>query len=108
MSDLQVVKLEGDLDIARAHDLRERLLNAVRNEDFGLVVDLSDARYIDSVGVSLLFEVAERLSSRQQRMAVVIPPDGLVERVLTIVDIASVSAVRGDVDAALAALREPA
>ena len=55
MSEIRVVRLEGDLDIARAPELRERLLGAVRNEDFGLVLDLTDARYIDSVGVSLLF-----------------------------------------------------
>lgn len=105
MTDVPVIRLEGDLDIARSHELRERLLAAVRNEDFGLVVDLSDARYIDSVGVSLLFEVAERLTSRQLRMAVVVPGDGLVERVLGIVDIAAVSSVHRDVDGAVAAIR---
>ena len=105
MSDVPVVSLEGDLDIARAPDLRERLLGAVRNEDFGLVVDLTDARYIDSVGVSLLFELAEKLASRQLRMAVVVTGDGLVDRVLSIVDIASVSDVHRSVDEAVAAIR---
>ena len=37
------------------------------------MVDLSEARYIDSVGVSLLFELAERLAGRQLRFAVVMP-----------------------------------
>ena len=89
-----IVSVAGEVDIVKAHALREQLLGAVRNEDLGLVVDLSDATYIDSVGVSLLFELAERLSERQLKLAVVLPEDGLVERVLTIVDLRSVADVR--------------
>src|SRR5215207_6553157 len=87
--------------------VRKQLLSAVRNEDLGLVVDLSGARYIDSVGVSLLFELAERLAARQLRLAVVMPPDGLVERVLTIVNLNSVAEVHPGLDEALAALQSP-
>ena len=76
-----------------------------RNDDLGLVVDLTRASYVDSVGVSLLFELAERLTGRQLRFAVVIPHDGLVERVLTIVDLESVAEVHRDLDEALAAVR---
>ena len=89
-----VVTVAGEVDIVQAHALRDQLLGAVRNEDLGLVVDLSNATYIDSVGVSLLFELAERLSERQLKLAVVLPQDGLVERVLTIVDLRSVAEVR--------------
>ena len=84
-----VVHLTGEVDIAQAQELRGHLLGAVRNEDLGLVVDLTDATYIDSVGVSLLFELAERLTERQLRLAVVLPADGLVERVLTMVHLRS-------------------
>jgi anti-anti-sigma factor len=100
-----VVKLTGEVDIVQSHDLRERLLGAVRNEDLGLVVDLTDASYIDSVGVSLLFELAERLTERQLRLAVVLPEGGLVRRVLGIVNLGSVAEVHPTVDDALAAIR---
>jgi anti-anti-sigma factor len=100
-----VALLSGDLDIAHASTLRKQLLSAVRNDDLGLVVDLTDARYIDSVGVSLLFELAERLSDRQLRFAVVIPDGGLVQRVLTIVHLDSVAAVHPGLDNAVAAVR---
>jgi anti-anti-sigma factor len=100
-----VVTLEGEVDIVQAHELRERLLGAVRNEDLGLVVDLTHATYIDSVGVSLLFELAERLSERQLRLAVVLTDTGLVARVLTIVNLESVAGVHGTVDEALSAIR---
>jgi anti-sigma B factor antagonist len=100
-----VVSLDGEVDIVQAHELRDRLLGAVRNEDLGLVVDLSETTYIDSVGVSLLFELAERLAERQLRLAVVIREAGLVERVLTIVNLASVAEVHRTVDEALSAIR---
>ena len=99
-----VVSLAGEVDVLQAHALRNLLLGAVRNEDLGLVVDLSDATYIDSVGVSLLFELAERLAERQLGLAVVLPDGGLVERVLTIVNLSSVATVRHTVDEALAAI----
>lgn len=96
------VTLAGEVDLVQAQALRERLMGAVRNEDLGLVIDLSDATYLDSVGVSLLFELAERLAERQLRMAVVLPEGGLVERVLKIVNVHSVAAVHGTLDDALA------
>lgn len=99
-----VVSLGGEVDIVQAQDLRKRLLGAIRNEDLGLVVDLTDATYIDSVGVSLLFELAERLAERQLRLAIVLPEAGLVQRVLTIVNLASVAEIRPTVDEALATI----
>jgi anti-anti-sigma factor len=101
-----IARLSGDVDITQASVLREQLLGAVRNDDRGLVVDLTDARYVDSVGVSLLFELAERLTSRQLRFAVIVPPGGLIERVMTIVDLESVAEVHRELDAALAAMRQ--
>ena len=100
-----VVTLTGEVDIVQAGELRQRLLGAVRNEDQGLVIDLTGASYIDSVGVSLLFELAEKLASRQLRLAVVMPDSGLVQRVLGIVNLGSVAEMRPTVDEALAAIR---
>jgi anti-anti-sigma factor len=99
-----VVSLNGEVDIVQAHGLRERLVGAVRNEDLGLVVDLSGTTYIDSVGVSLLFELAERLSQRQLRLAIVMPDSGLVERVIKIVHLDSVAEIRPTVSEAVAAV----
>ena len=99
-----VVSVAGEVDLIQAHALRGRLLGAVRNEDLGLVIDLSGATYIDSVGVSLLFELAERLGERQLQLAVVLPEDGLVERVLTMVDLRSVAEVHPTVNEALSAI----
>jgi anti-anti-sigma factor len=87
------------------HDLRERLLGAVRNQDLALVVDLSDTSYIDSAGVSLLFELAERVTGRQLRFGVVVPEGGLIERVITIVNLGSVAELYPRLDGALSGVR---
>jgi anti-anti-sigma factor len=102
---MSIARVSGDMEITNAGALRERLLDAVRNDDLALIVDLSDTRFIDSVGVSLLFELAERLTGRQLRFAVVVPAEGLVQRVLTIVKLESVAEVHGDLGAAMAAVR---
>jgi anti-sigma B factor antagonist len=101
-----IARLKGDVDITGAGPVREQLLGAIRNDDLGLVVDLTDARYIDSVGVSLLFELADRIAGRQLRFAVVVPDEGLVERVLKIVDLASVAEVHRELRDALAAMHD--
>jgi anti-anti-sigma factor len=98
------VAVRGEIDIVKAHDLRAQLTGAVRNEDLGLVIDLSETSYIDSVGVSLLFEIAERLAERQLRMAVVLPEAGLVTRVLNIVGLKAVAEVHATADEAVSAI----
>jgi anti-anti-sigma factor len=100
-----VAHIEGELDVSSAPALRDRLYDSVANQDLGLVVDLTEATYIDSVGVSLLFELAEKLGERQLKIAVVVPQGGLVERVLRIVDVGSVAEVHREVDDALTAIR---
>jgi anti-anti-sigma factor len=96
-----VAHIEGELDMSSAPALRNRLLDAVENQDLGLVVDLSDTTYVDSAGLNLLFELAERLATRQVAFAVVYPEGGIVERVFGLVDISSVASVHHSVDSAV-------
>jgi anti-anti-sigma factor len=108
MSEVDVIRLDGDVDLARAPALREELRRRVANEDRGLVIDLGEVRYLDSAGVNVLFEVAEDLSNRGLRLGVVVPEGSLLDRVIELVDLRSVAAVERTVDAARAALDEPA
>jgi anti-anti-sigma factor len=96
-----VAHIEGELDMSSAPALRNRLLDAVENQDLGLVVDLSDTTYVDSAGLNLLFELAERLATRPVAFAVVYPEGGIVERVFGLVDIGSVASVHHSVDSAV-------
>jgi anti-sigma B factor antagonist len=102
---MPVVRVSGDVDVGQATKLRDRLLEELSNQDTGLVIDLTGTSYLDSAGVNMLFEVAERLAAGQLRFAIVVPEESLVERVLKIVDMASVAELRGSLDSALAAAR---
>ncbi|HEY1277600.1 MAG TPA: STAS domain-containing protein [Thermoleophilaceae bacterium] len=97
-----VVTLSGDVDITIASELRTALLGAVDNSDPGLVVDLSGVRYLDSAGVNLLFELADSLGVRRLAFALVLPGGGLVERVITLVDLGSVARIERTMEEAVA------
>jgi anti-sigma B factor antagonist len=99
---IPVVALSGELDLTRAPELRRQLMSAADNRDPGLVIDLSDAVYLDSAGVNVLFEMAEGLGSRQVALAVVVPEGSLVERVVELVDLGSVVRLHRTVEAAVA------
>jgi anti-anti-sigma factor len=97
-----VVTLDGDMDISVASDLRTGLLRAVDNTDLGLVIDLSAVKYIDSAGVNVLFELADALGVRRLVLALVIPEGGLVERVVELVDLGSVTLIARSTGTAIA------
>ena len=90
--------------LAGARPARGAAPRAVDNHDLGLVVDLSETRYLDSAGVNLLFELAEDLTERQLAFALVVPEGGLVERVVMLVDLASVAQLHRSVAAAREAI----
>jgi anti-anti-sigma factor len=106
--EVPIVQLTGEVDLMRAPDVLKQLMSAADNRDVGLVVDLSEATYVDSAAVNVLFQVAEGLSSRQVVMAVVVPEGGLVERVVQLVDLGSVARLHTSVQSAIADIESSA
>ena len=100
-----VACLAGELDLTRAAAMRIDLLRAVTNQDHGLVIDLRDATYIDSAGVNVIFELAERLSARQQRLAAVVPDRAIIERVIALVNLRSILETYRTLEEAVATIR---
>jgi anti-anti-sigma factor len=98
---IAVVPLSGDVDILQRQTLTRKLLDATDNRDAGLVVDLTEVTYIDSVGVHVLFEVAEALTQRQLKMAVVVAEGSLVERVVDLVDLSAAASLHRSVEVAV-------
>jgi anti-anti-sigma factor len=80
-----VAAVSGEIDMASAKAVGGQLSDAVPNQALGLVVDLSGTSYLDSSGISLIFELAERLRRRQQQLMLVVPPHSPIRRVLNIV-----------------------
>ena len=102
--DTPVGRVSGEVDASNADDLGRRLTEAVPNTAMGMVLDLSETSYLDSSGVQLLFELADRLRRRQQRLKVVVPPDSFIADVLAAVNLGGLAEIGATVHEALAAL----
>jgi anti-anti-sigma factor len=85
--ELVIATIEGEIDPSNARNLGRELTTRVPNDAMGVVLDLTGVEYLDSSGVQMVFELAERLDARQQRLAVVVPADAPAWRVLHIVSL---------------------
>ncbi len=103
-----VLMLDGEVELTRTSALRDELLGAVTNQDYGLVVDMRGVTYLDSAGVHVLFDVAERLESRQQELVAVVPDRAIIERVLELVDLRSAISTHGSLEAAISRVKAKA
>ena len=81
-AEVVVARIEEEIDLANADRLGADIAKAVPSSAAGLVIDLSSACYIDSAGIGLLFKLSERLHRRRQHLAVAVPDESPVRRVL--------------------------
>ena len=81
---ITVATVDGEIDLSNAAELEVAISHAVGNEAVGLVVDLVHVGYLDSSGVTLLFNLARRLSRRQQEFVVVVPGEAHVREILSL------------------------
>jgi anti-anti-sigma factor len=87
LNGVPMASLEGEIDIANASELRDELFAALSNQPPGLIVDLSAVTYLDSRGVHVLLELAERMKVRHQQLRLVVPDTALIKRVLQLTHI---------------------
>jgi anti-anti-sigma factor len=100
-----IAKLVGEIDLANARDVHAELTAAIPNSALGVVLDLSPTTYLDSSGIQLVFDLAERLGKRQQQLRVVVPEGVPIRRVLRVVELDSTVPVDAVLDDAEAAVR---
>ena len=81
---IRVCGLLGDVDLASARALSSEILSGVTPDARGLVLDLTDVRYLDSTGVSMLLEVHRTLDRRRQKLVVVLHPESHLWRLFEI------------------------
>jgi anti-sigma B factor antagonist len=79
-----VIHVRGQIDLLSAVDVRADILAAVPVDGPGGVLDLTQTNYVDSIGVRSLFEVAERLQARRQRVVLVVTQEALIRRVVAL------------------------
>lgn len=78
---VRVVTVAGEVDLANVGAV-ECAVGELSNGALGVVVDLSEATYIDSSTVGLLFRLRSGLSRRGQELRVICSPGSNAWRVL--------------------------
>jgi anti-sigma B factor antagonist len=99
-----IATVEGEVDLSNRAPLAARLVDAVENSATGLMLDLSALEFMDSSGVHMLYELSERLATRQQRFAVVLPPNRPPRRVIELSGVEPAGWLHAETSTALAAL----
>lgn len=79
--DVPIVEITGEIDMSNAAALTQ-VLTQLPNRALGLVVDLRQTTFIDSSGISLLHDLATRMTDRSQRLVIVCDSQSLPLRVL--------------------------
>jgi anti-anti-sigma factor len=82
---VELARVAGEVDASNVADLSQRLLEAVSNKARALVLDLTETSYIDSAGISLIFDAAARMRNRRQQLRLVVTPRSFVSEVLAAV-----------------------
>ncbi|HKH22572.1 MAG TPA: STAS domain-containing protein [Solirubrobacterales bacterium] len=105
--DVELAQVAGEVDASNVGDLSEELLETLSNDVRAVVLDLTNTSYIDSSGISLIFDAAARLRNRRQEFRLVVPPRSFVGEVLSAVSIEESVPIDPAVDDALAAVGSP-
>jgi anti-sigma B factor antagonist len=103
--DVRVVSLTGEIDASNADEVRDRVIGGLPNSALGIVADLSELSYLDSAGIALVFEVADRLGRRGQALALVLPAESLIRRALEVTQVDTLVPLEPTRDAAIARIR---
>jgi anti-sigma B factor antagonist len=109
MSRLDIEKVDGvpiahvneDIDAANVAATHRQLAEALGPDALGLVIELSDVRYLDSAGLDMLLRLSDRLNRRRAKLFLVIPEDSQLKRLVSLVGLPDVVAVHPSLSAAL-------
>lgn len=106
VGDVVVASVGGDIDLANTPTVSAKILEAVPNDAQGLVLDLSGVRYIDSVGIRMLFNFVRTLHASRQGMAIALPAASPVRKLLKITHLDEATVFRETVEEATEVLRD--
>jgi anti-anti-sigma factor len=105
--DRAVVVLAGEHDLSNADELRE-LLDRLVAESQVVVVDLSAARFADSVTLNVLVQAKVAADARGCRFRVQMGPDALLHRLFEVAGLIDAMEVVATREQALEGSRRPA
>ena len=103
--DLMLIKLQGEVDLYAAPDLKDHVNNAIEGGKTLLILDLSDATFIDSTTLGILVSGMKRLRPRGGRLAVLCP-DPTMAKIFDITGLNRMFSVHETREDAIAALEQ--
>jgi len=95
-----LVCIRGEVDMSNARQVSDEMRAAIPNQAEGIVLDLTQTSYLDSRGISLLFQLARRLHMRGQRLAIAVGEHAPIRSVLTLTGVGSVAEIFSSVSEA--------
>lgn len=105
IGDIEVFRVVGEVDVSNVSTLSEQLLGSVSNQARAVILDLSNTTYIDSSGISLIFDAASGVKDRRRELRLVVVPSSFVAEVLSAVSIDESVPIDAVLEDALEALR---
>ena len=87
---LSVIEVHGQADLHTASDLRGAISGAIDRGAVHLVVDLSEATFIDSSVIHVIVRAAEAVNGSQRAVVLQLGTAAIVERALEIANIEQV------------------
>jgi anti-anti-sigma factor len=102
---LPVVRVRGEIELPNSDAVRADVLATVPPDGPGMILDLTQTTHLDSSGIRLLFEVAERLRVRRQLLVLVASQEALIRRVIALTKLDDVVLLVATVDEALTILQ---
>jgi anti-anti-sigma factor len=100
---IPAVRVHGDVDATNARSVAAELEASLSNRAPGLILDLRDAGYLDSAGMTALFGLRKRLRDRRQTLTLVVDPASGLARALTIGGVLEAIPHHATIEEALAA-----
>jgi anti-sigma B factor antagonist len=69
--DSTVVRIQGEIDLYTAPELRDYLVDLVRSGHHHVIVDMEDVEFIDSTGLSVLVNLLKRIRTHDGSLRLV-------------------------------------
>jgi anti-anti-sigma factor len=83
----RVVHVRGEIDLFNAAEVTNAIAAAVPSDASLVVLDLSDTAYLDSAGISMLFQLAARLRYSRRELRLVVPTEAPIRRMIELTNV---------------------
>jgi anti-sigma B factor antagonist len=99
---IEIVEVEGEIDVYTAPRLRELLIDLVNNGHYQLVVNMEKVEFLDSTGLGVLVGGLKRVRAHDGSLDLVCTQERIL-KIFRITGLTKVFGIHGSVDKAIAA-----